>query len=160
MYCMILAGRPKVIKRVTWRKDLNNLPTSGRYKISDNGKVVTISSLSHTLHDGNYSCAATNDVGMGKFGVKFNLLVKCKCAPILSEMSMNVTLTDLVLYVMPTGCIYLCSRANETQHKYYNKDGPLSDKEIYFVILVRTVYNEWKLYFRVYKKCTNSKCSI
>ena len=140
--CKVLAGSPKVFKRVTWRKDLNNLTNSGRYKFLYKGMYLQIKSLNHTLDDGNYSCAATNDVGTGKFGEKLNLLVNCKCAPILSEMSMNVTLTDLVLYVMPTGCIYLCSRANETQHKYYNKDGPLSDKEIYFVILVRTVYNE------------------
>ena len=142
MTCDITDGRPRFVKHVTWRKEHNTLPTSGRYKLSDNGKVLTISSLDHTVDDGNYSCAATNDAGTGNFSTKFHLLVNCKCAPILSEMSMNVTLTDLMLFVMPTVCIFFCSRANETLQKYYNKDGPLSDKGIYLVILVRIVYNE------------------
>ena len=142
MTCVITYGRPRVIKRVTWRKGHNTLPTSGRYQLSDNGKVLTISSLSYTMDDGNYSCAATNDIGTGNFSTKFHLLVNCKCARILSELSMIVTLTDLVLYVLPTVCIFFYSRANETQQKYYNIDGHLSGKEIYLVILVRTVYNE------------------
>ena len=82
MTCDITDGRPRVTKHVTWRKGNNTLPTSGRYKLSDNGKVVTISPLSHTLDDGNYSCAATNDAGTGNFSTLFHLLVNCKCAPI------------------------------------------------------------------------------
>ena len=148
MTCDITDGRPRVVKHVTWRKGHNTLPTSGRYKLSDTGKVLTISSLSHTLDDGNYSCAATNDAGTGGFSTKFHLLVNCKCAPILSEMSVHVTLTDLVLYVMPTVCFFFSSHANETLQKYYNKDGPLSDKERYLVILIRTLYNEWKPLFQ------------
>ena len=82
MTCDITDGRPRVTKHVTWRKGNNTLPTAGRYKLSDNGKVVTISPLSHTLDDGNYSCAATNDAGTGNFSSLFHLLVNCKCAPI------------------------------------------------------------------------------
>jgi len=91
MTCDITDGRPRVITRVTWRKGHNTLPTSGRYKLSDNGKVLTISSPSHTLDDGNYSCAATNEAGTGNYSTKFHLMVNCKCAPILSEMSMKIT---------------------------------------------------------------------
>ena len=94
MTCDITDGRPRVTKHVTWRKGNNTLPTSGRYKLSDNGTVLTISSLSYTMDDGNYSCAATNSAGTGQFSTKFQLNVNCKCSPILSEMSVNVTLTD------------------------------------------------------------------
>ena len=110
MTCVITNGRPRVIKRVTWRKGHNTLPTSGRYQLSDNGKVVTIRSPSHTLDDGNYTCAGTNDVGTGNFSTPFHLQVNCKSSPILSEISMTVTYTDLVLDVMQTVCILFCLR--------------------------------------------------
>jgi len=117
MTCVITDGRPRVTKHVTWRKGNNTLPTSGRYKLSDNGKVLSISSFNRTLDDGNYSCAATNDVGAGNFSTKFHLQVNCKCAPILSEILMSVTLTALALYVMPTVCVFFCSRAIKMQQK-------------------------------------------
>ena len=80
--CDIKDGRPRDdIKKVTWKKgDMTLSPsTSSHYTLSDNDKVLTISSLDHTLDDGNYSCAARNDAGMGKFSAAFPLLVNCKC---------------------------------------------------------------------------------
>ena len=77
--CDITDGRPTSdIKRVTWKKGHLTLPTSGRYSLSDNDKVLEISSLNHTMDDGNYSCAAQNEAGMGEFGVQLHLLVNCK----------------------------------------------------------------------------------
>ena len=102
MTCEITGGKPRVIKHATWRKDDKPKKTSGLYTLSDNGRVMTINPLSHRWHDAHYSCAAENAVGMGSYGTSFHLQVNCKCAPILSEMSMKVTLTDLALYVMPT----------------------------------------------------------
>ena len=151
MTCGVTAGRPRNVTRVTWKKGKKTLTTSGRYKLSNNGTVLRISSPNHTLDDAEYSCAATNRIGTGSFSTKFKLRLNCKCSSIYSEMSVNVTLTNLVLDVMPTVCFF-CSRANETQHKYYNKDGPLSVKENYLVILVRTVIMNENLYYRVYKK--------
>ena len=123
MTCDIINGRPTIIKQVTWKKGNKALPTSSHYKLSDKGKVLTISSLSHTLDDGSYSCAAENDVGMGFFSAKFQLLVNCKCALILREISMSVTLIALVIYVVPTYfvkslMIHFCM----TQQKVYKKD--------------------------------------
>ena len=52
------------------------LPTSNRYKLSE--RVLTISSLDHTVDDGHYSCAAQNEAGMGDFSAKFQLQINCK----------------------------------------------------------------------------------
>ena len=125
MTCVITNGRPRVIKRVTWRKGHNTLPTSGRYQLSDNGKVVTIRSPSHTLDDGNYTCAGTNDVGTGNFSTPFHLQVNCKSSPILSEISMKL-LTLTLSWMLCKQFAFYFVYANETQHK----DGPLSDKDI------------------------------
>ena len=77
--CDVTDGRPRSdIKKVTWKKGDITLPTSGRYTLSDNGKVLEISSLNHTVDDGNYSCAAQNEAGMGEIGVQLHLLVNCK----------------------------------------------------------------------------------
>ena len=76
--CDITDGRPTVIKHVTWKKGDETLPTSTRYQYGD--KDLTISSLSHTLDDGHYSCAAKNKAGTGSFSAKFHLLVNCKLA--------------------------------------------------------------------------------
>ena len=78
--CDITDGRPTVIKHVTWQKGDKTLPTSGHYVLSEKNKVLTISSLDHTVDDGHYSCAAENEAGMGDFCAKFHLQVKCKCA--------------------------------------------------------------------------------
>ena len=78
--CNITDGRPRNdTKSVTWKKGHMTLPSSSHYTPSDNGKVLTISSLNHTVDDGNYSCAATNDAGMGNFSAKFQLQINCKC---------------------------------------------------------------------------------
>ena len=66
------------IKRVAWKKGDKTLPTSIRYTLSDNDKILRISSLFHTLDDGHYSCAAENDAGMGDFSAKFQLQISCK----------------------------------------------------------------------------------
>ena len=86
MTCSITDGRPREVKRVIWRKGNKPITTSGLYTLSDKGKVMTISPLNSTLHNGYYSCAAENVAGMGTFSNKFHLEVNCKCAPILSEM--------------------------------------------------------------------------
>ena len=80
--CDITDGRPRDdIKKVTWNKgDMTLSPsTSSHYTLSDNDKVLTISSLDHTVDDGNYSCAATNAAGMGDFSEKVRLQISCKC---------------------------------------------------------------------------------
>ncbi|KAK2176758.1 hypothetical protein NP493_641g01008 [Ridgeia piscesae] len=77
--CDITDGNPKDdIKHVTWKKGDITLPTSAHYTLSDNDKVLEISSLNHTVDDGNYSCAGQNEAGMGDFGVKLHLLVTYK----------------------------------------------------------------------------------
>ena len=84
--CDITDGRPTVIKNVIWQKGDKTLPTSSHYGLSEKNKVLTIRSLSHTVDDGHYSCAAENEAGMGDFCAKFHLLVKCKCALFLNGM--------------------------------------------------------------------------
>ncbi|KAK2175072.1 hypothetical protein NP493_754g01006 [Ridgeia piscesae] len=77
--CDITDGRPRSdIKKVTWKKGDITLPTSGRFTLSDNDKVLEISSLNHTVDDGHYSCAAHNEARMGDFSVKLHLLVNFK----------------------------------------------------------------------------------
>ena len=83
MTCDITDGRPIVIKKVTWQKGDKTLPASSHYQLSD--KVLTIRSLNHTLDDGQYSCAAQNDAGMGDFSAKFHLRVNCMCEHILMK---------------------------------------------------------------------------
>ncbi|KAI0243147.1 hypothetical protein LSAT2_004781 [Lamellibrachia satsuma] len=59
--CDITDGNPiDVIKNVIWRNGDKTL-SSGRYHVS--GRNLTISSLDHTLDDGQYSCAAENEAG-------------------------------------------------------------------------------------------------
>ena len=77
--CDITDGRPtNDIKKVTWKKGDETLPTSSRYKLSDSDKVLRISPLNHAVDDGHYSCAAENEAGMGAFGAKFHLQIQCK----------------------------------------------------------------------------------
>ena len=83
MTCDITDGRPTTITQMTWKKGNTTLHNSNHYQLSD--KVLTISSLDHSLDDGHYSCAAKNDAGMGHFSSTFHLLVNCKCALILCE---------------------------------------------------------------------------
>ncbi|KAK2178132.1 hypothetical protein NP493_561g01052 [Ridgeia piscesae] len=54
-----------------------------RHQLSD--KVLEISSLNHTVDDGNYSCAAQNEAGRGDFSAKFHLLVNYK--PVVSVVT-------------------------------------------------------------------------
>ena len=84
--CDITDGSPTVITNVIWQKGDQTLSTSSHYRLSEKNKVLTISSLDHTVDDGHYSCAATNEAGRGDFNATFHLLVKCKCALILSGM--------------------------------------------------------------------------
>ena len=67
---------PRDVMKVIWRKGDVTLPTSNRYKLS--GRVLTISSLDHTVDDGHYSCAAEIQAGMGDFSAKFQLQINCK----------------------------------------------------------------------------------
>ena len=90
--CDITDGRPRDdITKVTWKKGDKILSTSSHYTLSDKDKVLTISSLNHTLDDGHYSCAADNKAGNGAFSTKFHLLVNCKCTLVVSEISVVVT---------------------------------------------------------------------
>ena len=78
--CEITDGRPRNdIKNVIWHKELKTFSSSSRYTLSDKNKVLKITSLSHTKDDGNYSCAATNEAGMGDFSATFQLQINCKC---------------------------------------------------------------------------------
>ncbi|KAI0222648.1 hypothetical protein LSAT2_026088 [Lamellibrachia satsuma] len=79
-------GNPiDVIKNVIWR-NVDKTLSSGRYHVS--GRNLKISSLNHTLDDGNYSCAAENEAGMGDFRATFELLVNFK--PTVSVMTPDV----------------------------------------------------------------------
>ncbi|KAK2174672.1 hypothetical protein NP493_781g00014 [Ridgeia piscesae] len=66
------------ITKVTWKKGDKPLNISSRYTLGDNDKVLTISSLNHTVDDGHYSCAAQNEAGRGDFSAKVHLLVNYK----------------------------------------------------------------------------------
>ena len=82
--CDVTDGNPGgYIKPVTWKKGDVVLHSSSHHQLSD--KVLEISSLNHTVDDGNYSCAAQNEAGMGDFSAKFHLLVNCKCELILCQ---------------------------------------------------------------------------
>ncbi|KAK2174668.1 hypothetical protein NP493_781g00009, partial [Ridgeia piscesae] len=72
--CDVTDGNPGgYIKPVTWRNGDVKLSPSDHYQLSDN--VLTISSLNHTLDDGDYSCAARNDAGIGDFSAQFQLQI-------------------------------------------------------------------------------------
>ena len=78
--CVVTGGNPSGdIKNIMWKKGDNTLPTSSRYQFDNSKHVLRIYSLNHTLDDGNYSCAATNDVGTGKFSEQVQLQIRCKC---------------------------------------------------------------------------------
>ena len=79
--CDITDGNPiDIIKNVIWQNGDTTL-SSGRYHVS--GRNLTISSLNHTLDDGQYSCAAENEAGMGDFSATFQLLVNCELTLVL-----------------------------------------------------------------------------
>ena len=79
--CDITDGNPiDVIKNVIWQNGDKTL-SSGHYHVS--GRNLTISSLDHTLDNGQYSCAAENEAGMGDFSATFQLLVNCELTLVL-----------------------------------------------------------------------------
>ena len=73
--CDVTDGRPSHVTKVTWKKGSTKV-TSGHYQLS--GRDLTISSLDHSRDNGNFSCAAQNAAGIGRFSAKFQLLVNCK----------------------------------------------------------------------------------
>ena len=83
--CDVTDGRPSHVIKVTWKKGSTTITSSSPYQLS--GQDLTISSLDHSRDDGNYSCAAQNVAGTGRFSTKFLLLVNCKCS---LALSMNI----------------------------------------------------------------------
>ena len=74
--CDVTEGNPGGYnKPVTWKKG-DVILHSSSHQLSDN--KLTISSLNHTVDDGNYSCAAENEAGTGDFSATFHVLINCK----------------------------------------------------------------------------------
>lgn len=112
-----------LISQIVWYKDDELLGSNNRFNISidDVSKIITISNLSHLVHNGNYKCSAKLSINNQILNsTNFNLMVKCKFG--LSELQKFIFFILILFVIHKDGPIFTNNYASQSDFRYNISD--------------------------------------